>query len=308
MTKKDHQVERKASRSKAVSKSIDKFIAEGGKILPVRLDAADQSILNELAVMDEHDNNTSVVRTALRVYRQAKLKTESNHVDMQGDRHMKIISILNGKGGVGKTTLSISLADALAARGRTVVVFDTDKQQSTQNWKKIRDANHPDLPAPTVVGMSSRFTADSLKRSFGSNDYLIIDGPGGRDDQIDMMTICGIASADLVILPMNTSFFDLDQTMFTIDKIKERQELSGGRPLTRAIISRAQPSKNTYKAMLQYLKDAGLVKLETDLMQRTLHESLPIEGLSAIHSGDKKMIAEINAIADEVEGYFAVSS
>jgi chromosome partitioning protein len=44
---------------------------------------------------------------------------------------MKIITLLNEKGGVGKTTLSIHLAAGLAIRGHTVVLADTDMQANS---------------------------------------------------------------------------------------------------------------------------------------------------------------------------------
>ena len=42
---------------------------------------------------------------------------------------MKIVSVINYKGGVGKTTLTANLAAELAWRGRKVLMIDLDAQQ-----------------------------------------------------------------------------------------------------------------------------------------------------------------------------------
>ena len=52
-----------------------------------------------------------------------------------------IVSILNLKGGAGKTTVSINLAVELAYYGYSVLIVDTDKQQNANDWYKAREQN-----------------------------------------------------------------------------------------------------------------------------------------------------------------------
>jgi len=49
---------------------------------------------------------------------------------------MKIISLMNEKGGTGKTTLATNLATALHREGKKVILVDADPQGSARDWRE----------------------------------------------------------------------------------------------------------------------------------------------------------------------------
>ena len=53
---------------------------------------------------------------------------------------MKTITLLNEKGGVGKTTLAIHIAAGLAIRGKRVVLVDADAQANSTSQLQIAEA------------------------------------------------------------------------------------------------------------------------------------------------------------------------
>lgn len=72
---------------------------------------------------------------------------------------MKVISVLNFKGGVAKTTISTHLARALQLRGYDVVLVDSDSQGSSRDWA----ASNPEQTVP-VIGIDRPTIERDLKK------------------------------------------------------------------------------------------------------------------------------------------------
>ena len=86
-----------------------------------------------------------------------------------------IVSFLNQKGGVGKTTLSTNVAYALSKRGYKVLLADADPQGSATSWAAVRG----DLDLPfTVIGMANASLRQQLPRMQEQDgyDFVVIDG------------------------------------------------------------------------------------------------------------------------------------
>jgi chromosome partitioning protein len=52
---------------------------------------------------------------------------------------MRLIAIINQKGGSGKTTTAVNLAAALGEQDRRVLVLDLDPQASASSWLGVKD-------------------------------------------------------------------------------------------------------------------------------------------------------------------------
>ena len=71
---------------------------------------------------------------------------------------MKVIAVLNQKGGAGKTTVATHLARAFQLSGAEVLLVDSDPQGSARDWSAVRD-NNP----VTVVGIDRPTIERDLK-------------------------------------------------------------------------------------------------------------------------------------------------
>ncbi len=124
----------------------------------------------------------------------------------------KIITILNTKGGAGKTTTVVNLARYLAEE-HEVAVADSDPQKSSSNW---------------FAGKRQRFRIDAASfrqvQALMTNpqkykfDYILIDTPAGLPEQ--MVRILALGS-DFVIVPTKSSILDLGPTVQLVKILKD---------------------------------------------------------------------------------------
>lgn len=112
-----------------------------------------------------------------------------------------IISLLNQKGGVGKTTLAVHLAMCLSKRNLRVLLVDSDPQGSTLDWSASR-GGEGDL---AVIGLPTRTLHKEIQAHRDNYDMIVIDGP----PRVNELARAAIMASDLVLIPVQPSPYDV---------------------------------------------------------------------------------------------------
>lgn len=207
----------------------------------------------------------------------------------------KIIAVLNQKGGAGKTTLSTNLARALQLDGDKVLLIDSDPQGSARDWNAA--GNGELLP---VVGLDRPTLAKDIQAIQDNQDWLIIDGA----PQIAELAVAAIKCADMILIPVQPSPYDVWACEDLVDIIKTRQEVTNGKPKAAFIISRVIKNTQLSKEIGEALAGYGLPVFKNFTSQRVIYPKSAVTGstvLDAESSGDAA--AEIRAIAQELKEF-----
>jgi chromosome partitioning protein len=172
----------------------------------------------------------------------------------------KVISVINQKGGVGKTTTVINLAAGLTMKGKKILVIDLDPQGNATTGLGLSNTENSELTIYSVLNgnkkiseviQSTNFknlnlitsnvdlsgleveTAGDSRRAFKLKDELasILNDSGASYDYIlidcppslSLLTIMALVASDELVVPLQTEFFALEgltQLMKTIERIK----------------------------------------------------------------------------------------
>lgn len=169
---------------------------------------------------------------------------------------MRRIAFIQQKGGVGKTSLAIHSACALADLGHSVLLVDMDPQGSIIAWYE----HATDLP--DKLSVSTCDSAQALDDLSGFS-YVIIDTPGRLSASV-------LAHCEAVVLPVVPSPLDIWAAADSVELVKAQQAKEPGLRAA-LVVNRMQQNTRLGREVFEVIKGYELPLFPKAVRQRTAY-------------------------------------
>jgi chromosome partitioning protein len=206
-----------------------------------------------------------------------------------------IVALIGQKGGIGKSTVAISLACCALERGSRVLLVDADPQGTVRTWADIAaEAGHA---LPTVVAMGAAMhKPDQLPALSRGYDVTLIDCPPRHGD----VQRAALMTADVAVLPCGPSAADAWALATTLEVVNEARTLRDHLQAC-VLLTRKQGRTALGKGARQALTASGLPVLKTELGLRIAYQEAIAAGMAPTTFAPRDMAAhEVRALFDEV--------
>lgn len=194
---------------------------------------------------------------------------------------MHIISLVNQKGGVGKSTLSLNLAHCFAT-GLKVGLMDTDAQGSIRNL------------SDRITGIDVLSVNDLPTIRKASYDVVIVDSPPYVTNHLDAI----LEASDFILIPVKPSYVDVMAVKPTCDIIVKKQT-SKPSLIARIVLNMVKPRTSVNQDITYLLDSMPIPTMKSTISERVAFIRSFINN-GVFEGEDERATNEIINVAEEI--------
>lgn len=217
-----------------------------------------------------------------------------------------IISCVNYKGGVGKSTLTQNLAVALAHRGYKVCIVDADITAATMDWSEMRHENEIDPPLTCIQLTNPKSFTSQVKKQYADGEYdvLLIDCP----PTLSPVAVKAMYVSHYLFIPLNTTGGSdikvTEKLLARYQEIREAKEEGGGSIAAYLLANGFRTGITLHAEGIKDIRELGshyeVGVFETVMHNRVAYGEANSIGYGVVELSDKKAAAEVEALVEEI--------
>lgn len=189
---------------------------------------------------------------------------------------MFTITFANPKGGSGKTTSAMLLAEQIHHAGGRVAVLDCDPNQNIIQWAAQREEEGRAVPYLVRPVPSEADFLDTVESIRGKADYLIIDLEGTASNLVTY----GISQSDLVLVPFEPTPMEARQAARAVNHVRNTSRMLNKNIAYALVLTRVNAAFQTAeeKDVRKEMEAATVPVLETSIVRRAAYTRIFREG------------------------------
>ena len=206
---------------------------------------------------------------------------------------MYTVALLAQKGGVGKTTLALSLAVQAELSGKRAGVLDVDPQATASGWYLTRKGSGKETPIVASATESELLRQAQADAKDDGLEWLFVDTAAG----VSELPAAAAAMADLLLIPCLPAIFDMDAMGPTVKLARQ-----SGKPAF-FIVNRGRSKAINDECALALTSAYGLPAVNTHISTR-----LPIPDAAQLGQALPEFVSKDQSVAKGKEEFVALWS
>jgi len=206
---------------------------------------------------------------------------------------MATIVFASSKGGVGKSTTALALAQVLARGGAQVMLLDADPNSPMRAWEELTGEPVNNLKLST--GIAEDNILEAIDEASEKNNFVIVDLEGSAN----MSVSYAIGRADLVLIPMQGSQLDANEAAKVVRLIQREEKAYRRKIPFAAVLTRTSFIKpRTAKHIRSLIEKAGIQILPVEMVERDAFKAIFTFGGTLYELTDEEVSSPEKAVVN----------